>query len=86
MPKLTINFENEVAIDRFMTWLENDGQDKYWEFMKKTYDNYEDGEKTTVVNFDFDYDEFVIDTELGEITIEDEDYENFRNIDDEEEE
>jgi len=86
MVKLTINFENELCVERFMSWLENQGQDNYWDFLKNTEDSYGDlTEPTAVVNFDYDYDDFIVNTEAGFIEIQTdlEDFGEFEEEDDE---
>jgi len=75
---IKINFDNEIAAESFMTWLNNSGQISYWKFMAKIeeegdpvsideFDSDSEGH-FTVVNFDYNYDDFEIDTELGRIT------------------
>lgn len=68
MVRLIVNFENEATAERFMSWLENQGQENYWDYINETEDL--EGtvlEASAVINFNYDYDEWVIDTESGEI-------------------
>jgi len=73
MIRLIINFENEASAERFMSWLENGGQEDYWKCMSETQDySGTDDEPSAVVNFEYDYDDFVIDTESGSIDVQSE--------------
>jgi predicted acetyltransferase len=70
MTKLVINFENEATAERFMSWLENQGQEDYWNYIKETEDlDGTEDEHSAVVNFEYDYDDWIIDTESGDIEI-----------------
>lgn len=73
MIKLTVKFDNEMTAERFMSWLENQGQDDYWRYIKETEDL--EGsvtEPSAVVNFDFDYESYFIETESGDIELDNE--------------
>lgn len=86
MIRLIINFDNEATAERFMSWLENQGQEEYWNYMKETEDL--DGtatEPSAVVNFEYDYDEWVIDAESGDIEAQT-DLNDFGDFEEEEEE
>ena len=68
MVRLIVNFDNEVTAERFMSWLENKGQENYWEYIQETEDLEGTAtEPSAVVHFDYDYDEWVIDTESGDV-------------------
>jgi len=67
-----------------MTWLENNGQENYWKYIQETEDLEGTAtESSAVINFDYDYDEWMIDAESGDLKAQNE-LNDFGEIEEEE--
>lgn len=47
MPYLAIEFTTEEDIDRFMSWLDNQGEQDYWEWLEIQ------GQQTNKIEYDY---------------------------------
>ena len=85
---LKVNFESEIAATRFMEWLNNEGQNLYWDYMQRegeaSSNDDEEGNpllaepgERVVVDFDYDYDSVEIHTTCGELRVSDDESDEF---------
>jgi hypothetical protein len=63
--ELRISFDNEEALRLFMDWLQNHGEEAYWEAMHEK--EFEEEGDITVLQFSYDFSNHKIKTLLGRL-------------------